>query len=443
MGRAVVEPLPLMRSVLLPSNAGWVREGGRRDPHLVLTLHGITDEWNPRYLATLDKNAQRTVADSGGYRSLAAASIPEYDSGLAAFFYVREAAVAAARKAGAQVGGAQRATSIDLVAAITQADTYAQQLAAWVCSGLALPGQRSPDASFTAVIAGRFTTAFLLAFLHHALGTPRGAYRAAEMDSWPVVPDWDMLLVNRHMEGTQALRHPAFMPHLMSTHPTTAAGRENGSWPLVRSFIQDAVFSLAALTESWRAPVVQQSPELWEICRILGTAAAFGDPNEAQAAVAGEMQSVLNANMGHASAPPPPGYVPPRAERAPAPAAYPLGVSPRGAELLCCEWMKHLGITDARVTQFVADGGIDITSAKYEAQVKHYTGPVGAPDIQRFIGATFPHTKGLLFFTSGRYTAQAQDAAATADVALFRYNAESGDLIASNRQAESLVRSLR
>lgn len=55
----------------------------------------------------------------------------------------------------------------------------------------------------------------------------------------------------------------------------------------------------------------------------------------AQAAVTGEMQAVLNANMGHASALPPPGCVQPRAERAPAPAAYPLGVSPRGAELLC------------------------------------------------------------------------------------------------------------
>lgn len=105
--------------------------------------------------------------------------------------------------------------------------------------------------------------------------------------------------------------------------------------------------------------------------------------------------------------------------------------------------MKHLGIMDARVTQFVADGGIDITSAKYEAQVKHYTGSIGAPDIQRLIRATFPHTKGLLFFTSSRYTAQAITAAATAGVALFQYHADAGDLYASNQQAEGLIRSLR
>lgn len=115
-------------------------------------------------------------------------------------------------------------------------------------------------------------------------------------------------------------------------------------------------------------------------------------------------------------------------------------VSPRGAEELCCEWMRHLGAVDAQVTQFVGDGGIDVASQKHIAQVKHYAGSVGAPEVFQFIGVASVDGRKPLFFTSGTYTQQAQVAASRAKLALFTYSAAAGTVHADNLEAEKLLR---
>lgn len=121
-------------------------------------------------------------------------------------------------------------------------------------------------------------------------------------------------------------------------------------------------------------------------------------------------------------------------------APSPVGqVSPREAEELCCEWMKHLGATDAEVTRFTSDGGIDVASQHYIAQVKHYAGSVGGPEVFQFIGVASVDGRVPLFFTSGTYTQQAQVAASRANLALFTYSAAAGTIEAINAHAEDIL----
>lgn len=116
----------------------------------------------------------------------------------------------------------------------------------------------------------------------------------------------------------------------------------------------------------------------------------------------------------------------------PAPLPQPYGVSPQGAEALVAAWMKYLGEEDAVCTRFVADGGIDVASSHYIAQVKHYVGTVGVAEVRELGGvASIQHRKAL-FFTSGVYAKGAVDFADAAGIALFKYSAELGTLQGAN-----------
>jgi restriction endonuclease Mrr len=119
--------------------------------------------------------------------------------------------------------------------------------------------------------------------------------------------------------------------------------------------------------------------------------------------------------------------------RPPPPHSYLYGVSPEGAEHLVGDWMRHLGAENVRVTDFTSDGGIDVDSEKYVAQVKLYsTITVGRPEIQQLVGAAVVNGKRPLFFTSSTFTAEAKRYAAQAEVALFRFVPEEGTLIGVN-----------
>ncbi len=129
------------------------------------------------------------------------------------------------------------------------------------------------------------------------------------------------------------------------------------------------------------------------------------------------------------------------ARLAPKPAPQPYGVSFVGAEQLVCEWMRHLGETDAIVTQVSGDGGIDVVSSTAVAQVKHQSGAVGRPDIQKLAGAALHgHTgKTKLFFSSGTYSAGAVEYANAVDVALIRFDPEAAELHDYNEVAKSYL----
>lgn len=123
----------------------------------------------------------------------------------------------------------------------------------------------------------------------------------------------------------------------------------------------------------------------------------------------------------------------------PAPAPQPYGVSHRGAELLVAQWMAHLGDMGASVTQYTGDGGIDISSSRYLAQVKNYTGTVGVASIRELAGVASVDGRRALFFTSGNYASGAVEFAERAGVALFTYDAENGTLHAQDALARQAM----
>lgn len=127
--------------------------------------------------------------------------------------------------------------------------------------------------------------------------------------------------------------------------------------------------------------------------------------------------------------------------KVPAPPALPYGVDRRGAEMLVRDWMLHLGIVDAVVTSYSKDGGIDVASGEYVAQVKHQGGNVGRPEVQGLAGAAFGQKKEPLFFTSAYYTAEAIAWADSYEIRmpLFVFNAEAGTLNAASARGRQFL----
>ncbi|GGO63948.1 hypothetical protein GCM10010910_17640 [Microbacterium nanhaiense] len=116
------------------------------------------------------------------------------------------------------------------------------------------------------------------------------------------------------------------------------------------------------------------------------------------------------------------------------PQPRPRGVGPQEAEELAAEWMRFLGAVDAEVTRYSGDGGVDVISSAYIAQVKNlapmYSVPVA--QVRELAGVAAHDGRRALFFTSGSYSAGGVEFADRAGIALFIYRAEEGDLIGAN-----------
>jgi len=95
--------------------------------------------------------------------------------------------------------------------------------------------------------------------------------------------------------------------------------------------------------------------------------------------------------------------------------------------------MRHLGVLDAEVTRFNSDGGIDIHSAAYVAQVKNYAGSIAVADVRALFGVAAADDKKALIFTSGSVTAEGMAFAERTGMALLRYDAVEGSLAGINR----------
>lgn len=123
------------------------------------------------------------------------------------------------------------------------------------------------------------------------------------------------------------------------------------------------------------------------------------------------------------------------------PAPQPYGVSPAGAEIWVKDWMIHMGAEGAAVTQYVGDGGIDVESPYFIAQVKHYTGSVSVGEVREHIGvaAVDEARRRPLFFTSGAYSGGGLDAADRAQMPLFIYSVERAEVLAANTHAEVVL----
>lgn len=116
------------------------------------------------------------------------------------------------------------------------------------------------------------------------------------------------------------------------------------------------------------------------------------------------------------------------------------GVSDNGAEHLVADWLRYLGAHDAVVTQYVGDGGIDVMSDAVIAQVKNY-GPnrsVGVADLRQLGGVAAVDCRPAAFFTSGMYASGSVAFAEQASIALFRYVAAEGRLLAMDSLAAEM-----
>jgi hypothetical protein len=74
-------------------------------------------------------------------------------------------------------------------------------------------------------------------------------------------------------------------------------------------------------------------------------------------------------------------------------------VSARDFEFVAESWMKYWGVLDAEATTASGDGGIDVISSRFAAQVKFYANSkVGRPELQNLYGAAQGLNLGSLFF---------------------------------------------
>jgi hypothetical protein len=92
-------------------------------------------------------------------------------------------------------------------------------------------------------------------------------------------------------------------------------------------------------------------------------------------------------------------------------------------EFIAACWMKYWGIFDAQVTQASGDGGVDVLSSRFAAQVKFYSNAkVGRPEIQQLYGAALGRGLEPLFFAySSGYSNEALDWATTVGVGCFTF----------------------
>lgn len=96
-----------------------------------------------------------------------------------------------------------------------------------------------------------------------------------------------------------------------------------------------------------------------------------------------------------------------------------------------------LRIPNAQITGDGSDGGLDVAGTDSAAQVKHYAGPVGGPDVQRLRGAAFGCST-VVFYALNGYTDSAVSVANGVGVALFSYSVH-GDVLPVGKKADELL----
>ena len=111
----------------------------------------------------------------------------------------------------------------------------------------------------------------------------------------------------------------------------------------------------------------------------------------------------------------------------------------RDAEELAVWHMRRLGFANATMTGPGADKGIDVVDgSRAAAQVKHLASPVGAPDVQRLVGAAHRALEYRLFDSLSGFTRQALEFASDSNVCLFTFTIY-GDVVAANDGAAALL----
>lgn len=110
--------------------------------------------------------------------------------------------------------------------------------------------------------------------------------------------------------------------------------------------------------------------------------------------------------------------------------------TPRQAERLAALWMQHMGESDALVSQATRDGGIDVESSNFVAEVKHHAKPIGPVPVRSLHGVAKARGKVGVFFSRRGYTASSVEFAREAGLLLFTYNPEAGTLRGATKVSE-------
>ena len=104
-----------------------------------------------------------------------------------------------------------------------------------------------------------------------------------------------------------------------------------------------------------------------------------------------------------------------------------LYLAPRNAddfEFIAESWMKYWGIEDAKKTPKGSDGGIDVHSSSFVAQVKFFANrKVERPEVQNLYGVAQSMNTGSIFFSyASGYTTEALDWAEEQGMACFSFD---------------------
>lgn len=104
----------------------------------------------------------------------------------------------------------------------------------------------------------------------------------------------------------------------------------------------------------------------------------------------------------------------------------------REAEFLAMRWMEFLGATGCQVSAATRDGGADVFSTGFVAEVKHHANPVSPALVRQIFGVATAERKRALFFSLSGYSDASVRFAEQTGVALFAYDFEKGILHAKS-----------
>jgi hypothetical protein len=115
----------------------------------------------------------------------------------------------------------------------------------------------------------------------------------------------------------------------------------------------------------------------------------------------------------------------------------------RQAEFLARDWMLFLGDSACQVSQATRDGGADVVSMRFVAEVKHHAVPVSPAMVRQIFGVATAEGKTALFFSLSGYSSAAVEFGEQVRMALFVYDFAQGTLVAKTSAAQqALVRGL-
>jgi hypothetical protein len=105
----------------------------------------------------------------------------------------------------------------------------------------------------------------------------------------------------------------------------------------------------------------------------------------------------------------------------PRPIADKETLTPQGAEIYVAAYMTFYGATGVETTRFSRDGGIDVESDLFAAQVKHQESKVGVKAVRELFAVSSVIGKQAMFFTKIGYSKEAVEFANSVKMPLFVY----------------------